>query len=496
MATTTAHARLSGELLRALMPAALLGIGAVVAMVVLVRVSSASSSPLASGGAVLALGLGAAIFWGLLRNTTAGVLVWLVVALFAETYAQIGIPLDRLLFLALFGGWLLAVMSRERRARLGLIEGLMLLYVALMALSAFAGHKYDAAVVFPPDALLATSAVFPFALFVIARSTMNQERHMRAFLWVVIGIGFYLAMINIFQEVGLNALVYPQNILDPSLGVNPERARGPLLNSAADGVVLVIAFVAALYMASRDELRWRRLALIAAIPMPIGIFLTETRAVWLAAGIAVIVAIMFARGFRVWYVAIALVGVAFIGANWQQFLSSDRSSGGVTSSSEIESRLNDIATLNAAIADKPLTGWGISRYPEVNTHRHEAWGDVRWDAGFGFIAHNTPLVVAAEIGLVALGVWLAILIAIIVATGRAWRQLPRSGLASRGFILTVWLVMMIWFLNSLVIDMRVFGVINAMVFTWAGIAVGLVDRAEEAAAPIEDLAEPPGVSAP
>jgi O-antigen ligase len=370
-------------------------------------------------------------------------------------------------------------MSGERRARIGLIEGLMLVYVALMAFSAFADHQYGAGELFPPDAVMATSAVFPFALFAMARSTMSDERHIRMFLWMVIAMGFYLAMTNIFQDLGLDGLVYPQSILDPSVGVNPERARGPLLNSAADGVVLVIGFAAALYVASRGELRWRRVALAAAIPMPIGIFLTQTRAVWLAAGIAIVIGIMFARGFRLWYVAVALIGIAFIGANWQTFLSSDRASGGVTSSSEIDSRLNDIATLNAAIADKPLTGWGISRYPEVNTHRHEAWGDVKWSAGFGFIAHNTPLVIAAELGLIALGVWIAILVAIVVATGRAWRQLPRSGLASRGFILTVWLVMMIWLVNSLVIDMRVFGVINALVFTWAGIAVGLADRAED-----------------
>jgi len=483
--TSSPRARLNGELLRALVPAVLLGFGAVVGMVILVGLSSVSASPLASGGSVLALGLGLAVFYGLLRNTAAGVVIWLVVALFVESYTQIGVPVDRVLFIALFGGWLVSVLNGERRARFGLIEGLMLLYLAMMVLSAFADHQYGTGEIFQPDSLVATSALFPFGLFVIARGTLNDERHMRLFLWTVIAMGFYLAMTNVFQDLGLNSLVYPQSILDPSLGVNPERARGPLLNSAADGVVLVIGFVAALYVASRDDERWRRLALIAAIPMPIGIFLTQTRAVWLAAGVAVIVGIMFARGFRRWYIAVALIGIAFVVANWQTFLSPDRASGGVTSASEIESRLNDVATLNAAIADKPLTGWGISRYPEVNTNRHEAWGDIKWQAGFGFIAHNTPLVIAAELGLLALGAWIGIIVAIVVATGRAWRQLPRSGLASRGFIFTVWLVMMIWLVNSLVIDMRVFGVINGLVFAWAGIAVGLADRASAGEFPVQ-----------
>jgi O-antigen/teichoic acid export membrane protein len=448
---------------------------AAVMLVLTDRLALSIANSVAPGMAVLALGLGVPIVYGMMRYTAAGVLAWIVVGLLSASLTQL--PGERVLWAALALGWIVSVITGRRQVRLGLIEGLMLAYLALLIVSALGNHQFPVAEIFPPMSLILTSALIPFTLFMIARSTIVDQRHITAFLWTMVAVGFYLAMMNIFQRTGLTGLVFPREILDPGLGINPERARGPLLNSAVDGVVLTIGFIAALFVASRPEFAYRRLALIAAVPMPIGIFLTQTRAVWLGAGLVVVLAAMFGRGFRVWYIAVAVVAVAFVGANWQSFLSEDRSAGGVASTSEIESRLNDIATLRAAIADRPVSGWGISRYPEVNTHRHEAWGEIKWTAGFGFIGHNTPLVIAAELGLLGLAVWLGVLVALVVALGRAWRQLARGDLWTRSFIFSTWLVLMVWFVNSLVIDMRVFAVVNGIVLVWAGIAMGIADRA-------------------
>jgi len=188
---------------------------------------------------------------------------------------------------------------------------------------------------------------------------------------------------------------------------------------------------------------------------------------------------MFARGFRRWYLAVLLGALLVIGINWQKFLSADRQQGGVTSEGEIESRLNDIATALWAIGQEPGYGWGISRFPDVNTEFHKQWDNLDWNLGYGFIGHNTPLSIGAELGLVGLGVWTAVLLSVIVVTARSWRYLPRSGLLSRGLVFSFWCAGLAWLINAVVIDMRLFPFLNAVVFVWAGALASLGDRGAE-----------------
>jgi O-antigen ligase len=193
----------------------------------------------------------------------------------------------------------------------------------------------------------------------------------------------------------------------------------------------------------------------------------------------VVLGTMFARGFRRWYLAVLFGALLVIGINWQKFLSADRQQGGVTSEGEIDSRLNDIATALWAIGEEPGYGWGISRFPDVNTEFHKQWGNLDWNLGYGFVGHNTPLSIGAELGLVGLGIWAAVILSIIVVSARAWRQLPRSGLLSRGLVFSFWCAGLAWLINSVVIDMRLFGFVNGIFFVWAGVVAGVGDRALE-----------------
>jgi len=458
---------------------------------VVARTAAGSDSPVASGTVVLGLGLAVAVAFGIARDSSVGVIVWLAIAAFTAPYAASIPPVDRLAFLALLAGWFISVVTHRRPLRrFGLTELLMLVFVLFQVGSMVAEHVYPASTEYTPTLLLLRGALFPFTLFVLARQTMTDRRAVKSFLWALTWYGIYLTLMAIFQKIGPQALVFPREIVDPSLGINPERARGPLLNSAADGVALVMAFVAALFLASRRDLAHRRFALVAALVMPIGIFYTNTRAIWLAAGVAVVLGIMFAAGYRRWYLVILGGAAAVIAINWQRFLSADRLQGGVTSEEEINGRLNDIATSLWALHDKPIFGWGISRYPEVNTYHHQAWGNIDWKLNYNYLSHNTYLAIGAEGGYVGMGLWFAILGAVLVVAFRAYRRLPREGLLSKGLVLAFICAFLAYVINAAVIDMRLFTLISAIIFVWAGIVAGVGDRAGDGTLDVEPAPEP------
>lgn len=451
--------------------------GTIVVLDGLLNGSAGSVAAMEPGTLILGLGLGAAILYALVRDTSVGILVWVVLALFSTAYPEAPVSLDRLAFVALAAGWFVSVVTHRRPLRaFGLTEGLLAAYVLLALGSYLAPHDLPAQADLTPLSLFLTGAFLPAALFVLARQALTDTRAVRNFLWFLVWIGLYLSAVMILQGIDLEELVWPRTIVDASKGIGGARARGPSLNAAADGTLLVVCFVAAMYLGARAA-RFRRVALAGALTMPLAIFFTQTRAVWLAAGFVVLLGAMSAFGFRRWYVAVLAGVVAVVGANWQAFLSADRVRGGVTSSGEIDARLNDIATLLSAIRAEPVFGVGISRYPDFNALFHQTWGTVDYKFGVGVIAHNTPLVIGAELGLLGLAVAGAALVAIGVTSARAWRALPRTGFLSKGLVLSFWLAGLAFLVNSSVIDMRLFPGVSAVVFVWAGLVAALADRA-------------------
>ncbi len=468
-------------LVRPILVALGFGLGMLVLLQGMGRAVATSDSPIASGAFVIALGLAIAVFYGLYRNSSAGLLVWLVVSLFSPILAGTPLaPIDRAAFAALAAGWFIAVVSGRRPlGRFRLTEALMVLFLVINIVSYLAPHQFPATENLTATTLITNGVFLPFAIYVIASQSMADVRSIKAMLWFLVWVGLYMAVISIFQQLNLNSLVFPQAIVDPSRGINPERARGPLLNSAADGILMCFCFAAALFLASQPDVRRRRFALVVALLMPIGIFATQTRAIWLGAAIIVLGGTMFARGYRRWYLVVLAAATSVVVVNYQKFLSADRTQGGVASGGEIESRLNDWATALWAIAQKPAFGWGIGRFPEVNTTYHKAWGSIDWQLGYGYLSHNTHLATGAELGWLGLAVWIGIFIALIFRTSRALPLLPRMGLASRGFVFAFYLSLIIWLINGAVIDVRVFPVISGVLFMWAGIISGLADKSRE-----------------
>ena len=142
-------------------------------------------------------------------------------------------------------------------------------------------------------ALLDRFGLMPFLVFLVAPVAFRTDHQRTILLATLIVTGAYLGLTALFEGVGLDALVFPQYILDP-VGGTPRRARsGPVRPGCGNGPRVV-----PLRRGGGDGLaRWRArpwvragCAVVAAL-CALGMLLTVTRAIWLGGLLAAVVVV-------------------------------------------------------------------------------------------------------------------------------------------------------------------------------------------------------------
>src|SRR4051812_9755002 len=242
---------------------------------------------LAAGAAIVYIALVADPLWPLSLGVAASI--------FSGNSEQMGLPIgpDRLLI----GAGLVAVVLKRLEASAAGERAESLRFTTvhwlLFAASLWAiGSAYAAGTLMGKDGLFALLDKFglvPFVMFAVAPLVFRTEQQRRVLLGTLVVTGAYLGVTAIFEKVGLDALVFPRYIADPSVGIHFGRARGPFVESVADGLAMFMCAAAAV-MGSR---LWRggvRVACYAVVVVcAVGMVLTLTRGVWLAGIVAPLV---------------------------------------------------------------------------------------------------------------------------------------------------------------------------------------------------------------
>lgn len=371
-----------------------------------------------------------------------------------------------------FGIVVLAVVSRALLLRqpLFVIERATwpMLGLTLLALCSIAGQPFD------PEtwSVLASKLIVPFTLFHLAGIVFTNERHLRQFEIFALVVLAYLSFTAIAFLCGARWLIFPRFILDETLGIQGDRARGPLLQAVANGVSLNMLGLLALHAYHRKGGRNIGLALLLA-SVPIAILATMTRAVWLSfAGTLVALAFLcenrrVRRAFVAWMI-VAAVALAIV--------STSSRLGGVLSNrleerGPVEFRQSVYAASWEMFLDRPWTGWGFHRMPAelpryVSGYREKV-----------FYPHNTYLELLAEhgVGGLLLYVWMM---------WEMW-QLGRGAIPLReqyGFLdrhfHRLWPIMLgVYWVNAAAVVMS-YQFVNGLLFTMAGMLAAQRRRAE------------------
>ncbi len=400
-------------------------------------------------------------------------------------------------FLPAFGGVLVAayVWPGTRPVRLPAVDAVgaaIGLYILWVLVSALTPHLYPAGLLgdesFSVPRFIVIGVVMPLVMHLVGRSLILTESRVRAVLWMLVTSGAYSALVSVLQFTGPSRIVWPRYIVEAPAWEG--RANGAFNQPVVNGLVLIIGFLAAILLAAHasEPRALRFFAGAVAVGSTWAIYLTHTRAVWLSFALVLIIGAVTAAGFRKGFVLCLVTIAVGVALKWSTFTSADRDAGGVGSAGEVQDRLNTMATSFWAFDHKPWSGWGIGRFPAVNTYHHQAWSpEVPWERGFGIASHFDALGVLAELGIVGLGLWMTVLVLVATQLVRAVRRLPPQGLANRPFALTAAMAFVALVVAGTTVDLRLFDFPNIVVWMLAGAAIG---RARLSAVP---RAERPGL---
>jgi putative inorganic carbon (HCO3(-)) transporter len=400
------------------------------------------------GGAAVVAGAVAVL---VLHVSSALVLsVGIALSVFAGNSKHMGFPLppDRLVIaLGLF--LLLAGIEREKlpfRLRFRSQHALMIILAVYATISSIvAGTLFSIAD--GAYGLLDRLSITAFTLFTVAPLVFHDRKRRNIFLVAMVVLGAYLGATAILEGLGQKALAFPSYINDEAIGFHFDRARGPMTESAGFGLALfeccVCAAVASRQWVGRSA---KVTAGIVAAACLAGTLFTLTRAVWIGVVLGILAVCVVSREWRRRLLPAVTLGLVVLFAA----LSLSPSLSGQVNERSVDQRpvwdrLNLADAGLRIIEEKPLFGIGWRNFSELGPEYYRLLPEIPQTGVevdpvtqrlISIDIHNAVLSVGAELGLVGLSLWLAV-IATTIGAAMFWRPPPeledwRIGLVAMG----------------------------------------------------------------
>ncbi|MBI3478651.1 MAG: O-antigen ligase family protein [Acidobacteria bacterium] len=246
--------------------------------------------------------------------------------------------------------------------------------------------------------LVASKFLVPLILFHIAILVfrgVSPAHHAEIFVIVVLG---YLIFTAIAFLVDARSLIFPSFILDESLGIHADRARGPFLQAVANGLSLNLLGILAVVFAKK----YKKIVLLLWLVLPFAVLATMTRAVWISFAISTI-----ALGFRLGVPCLrkACLGLALAGVAVVLAISLTDNSLART----LRERTQERGPVEARMAvydgawdmfqERPFAGWTAGRMYSELARRMPGY-HLRT-----FYVHNTYLALLVEFGIPGLALY-------------------------------------------------------------------------------------------
>ena len=383
---------------------------------------------------------------------------------------------DRACFLLLVGTFVAQVLGgRKRIARPG-FTGVCMLMFAGVCFSSYVIHDSDAE---SPTGLrwlttLVNMVVYPFVAYFVFKSTPYDAANLKRMLNWVTALGAYLALTAVFEHYEMTPLVWPQYIMDPRVGIQWGRARGPFVSAIELGPILILAFLV-ITARSLHSSGPSRLVLIALSVISLAaIYFTYTRSVWLGLMGSLVLSAVFSRGFR--RISLPVMGLLLL-----VFLVGIAGKLSISSGTLFSRRQNtiDYRLLNYEIAflvfqQHPLFGVGYGKFAGTDELRefHE-----KLRSGSGAVLddgnHNTFLGLLAETGLAGFSTYLLTLFGVGAISLGTLKRLKRANRLEREVAVLAVCLLFLFFLIGQTGDLRFHVAVHGMAFSIFGIIAAM-----------------------
>jgi O-antigen ligase len=312
-------------------------------------------------------------------------------------------------------------------------------------------------------------ALLPCFSYFIARRMRYSEKILRRSLAAFGVFGLYLAFTAVCEHFQLNSLVFPQYILDPHIGIQYGRSRGPFVDTIGDGGMLLMAFLACNFLLATPETKARKLFGLIAMTIVPAVYFTDTRSVWLGLGLSIGTLAVLATGMRRNSVAIVvIVSLAFVAGVGSKF-SLFQQSLFARRQNTIEERYDNYEIAWNAFKANPLTGLGYGQLK----HEWEKYFDrqtARMKLGLDDGNHSTILGIMAELGLVGTIPYVFLILCSGVVCLSAYRYFAAAGAVfEQRFAAVAFCALEVYFMLSLTNDLKSQPTLNVSAFWFVGL---------------------------
>ena len=367
--------------------------------------------------------------------------------------------LDRFALAILIFAALLRALLMRQTLMISAAVTLPLLCLLALGFTRVIQQPYDAS----NWSVFAAKWAVPFILFLLAGLVFEDQGSLHRFETFALATLAYLILIAVAFAVDARSLIFPRFILDESIGIHADRARGPFLQAVANGVSILLLGLIALNSYRRRRLRGI-LALAFLLSFPVAVAATKTRAVWLSSIAALIVLLVFCHDSRMRRACHAMVLILLIGTLCAVMFSIYDSSFG--------ERFRDASPVDYRVAmydagwqmflEKPLFGWGPNQIqPELASRISDFHVET-------FILHNTYLEIAVEHGLVGLVLYIWLLTDLFRIGKVRALSAPRGVFPDSQFR-SLWpLMILVFIINAFFVVMN-YQFVSGLLFTVAGI---------------------------
>ena len=154
-------------------------------------------------------------------------------------------------------------------------------------------------------------AYFPFLTYIIAKSIRYNRYNAFNLYRTMVIIGIYLSIIGVCEHYSLRQFIWPTYILDPTIGTQMSRARGPFVQSVWMGQALIISILCmntlSLYTNKIKKIFYLFFILLSIVAL----YFTYTRGPWVGFAFAWMAVIVLRTNLRKSAVLISVI--VFIG---------------------------------------------------------------------------------------------------------------------------------------------------------------------------------------
>jgi O-antigen ligase len=313
------------------------------------------------------------------------------------------------------------------------------------------------------DYTTASNAVSDFAkngvITILLVILIQQRSIFRGALWVIVIAGIFTGSISVFQYL-TKTFTNPYwgfgqaAILNIVTGTDDYRISGPIGDPNFYAQILVVIVPLAFhFMMSEKKLILRALAAWSLVVCSLSIIFTYSRGGAIALGVVLVCLIVYRklRPLEILLIALLVVGIyAYLPNQYIARLDTitQIASGqtNVIQDVSLRGRLSELLVAWQMFVEHPIIGVGVGNYPALyQSYSRQIGLDPRTE---NREPHNLFLEVAAETGMIGLGVFLLVLYFSFRAIRQAWLVFRRAGLKDYAGLVAVFGIGLVGYLTA------------------------------------------------